>query len=163
AADDGQTPRRTTNARLVDSGELILRQVEDKWTDAWNGRNGAYTVQSSSPVFAPTVPRPGVLMLASLTGARTSKVGDGDYQYVSASPDGRRFAALRAAEDIPDALSPVGGRTELQIFEIREGVAREVAQLRDFDVGIGPLVWSADGKRILLGGKRTGEKRSAVG
>lgn len=152
---DDEVSQRTSNLQMLD-------QLQEKWRAAWTRPEPQITVSSNSPLFAPTAPRPGALMMAEPSKNVATKVADGDYLATFPSPDGKHVAALRSAEVAADSLFPLGRRSELQIFAINPTGMTLIKRFEDMDVGLGAVAWAPAANRVVLGGKLSGEKKSAV-
>lgn len=150
-----------------DANQQVLDGISRKWRTAWGlqsapGSAAQVTVSSANPLFASTGPEPGSLNLVDPRQGTATKVADGNYASVSASPDGRHFAAIRIAEQIPDSYHFSGGRGELQLFERVPGGARLIRSYQDLDVAYANMAWAADGQRLLVGGKPAQSLKSAT-
>jgi acetyl esterase/lipase len=149
-------PQRTATLALA-------QNLRRKWSDAWEGRGAAPTVSSANPVFAETLPAPGKLMMANRRSGHASTLAHGDYGAVYVSPDRKRFAAVRFAEAMGEAIFPIGRRGELEIFELQGDGAALKHRFPDMDVSAQAVAWSPGSERLLVGGQpRTGERRARL-
>ena len=135
------------------SNRQVLANVERRWRGTWDTQAAQATVSSANPMFATSAPAAGALMLADPRDGSATRIADGDFIAVSASPDGMHFAAVRAAELVPDSYYVFGNRGELSIFARSGDGAKLLRRHADLDVSFARLAWSPRGDRLLAGGK----------
>lgn len=138
----------------------LLKNLQGQWMAAWNGPGAPPTVSSANPIFPESAPPPGRLMIADLATGRAQRLAQGDYGAIYMSPDGRRFAAIRYAEALADAVFPVGRRGVLEVFEIGSNGA--VHSYPKLDIDTQSIVWSPSGRSLLVGGKAAGDAQPVL-
>lgn len=136
----------------------MLEHLDEIWSAGWEEGRGLATVSSANPVFAPSEPPEGALMIANLASGKVAKLADGDFIMVTAAPDGKHVAALRLDESRPTALSWQGRRAELQIYRLTGDGAKLVRVFEKLDVQFQSLAWNASGNKLLVGGKAPEEE-----
>jgi acetyl esterase/lipase len=126
-----------------------------RWDQVWSGGPAQVTTHSGNPVFPSPVAPDGRLIMADPRTGLSTILAEGTFNSETASPDGRRLAAVRMAEADPHALSKQNGRRgELMVFAF-DGDHPEVAlRLAGYDVDYQGLVWSPDGSQLLVGARR---------
>jgi dipeptidyl aminopeptidase/acylaminoacyl peptidase len=137
-----------------------LGAAAHKWGEAWSTDKPEVTVASNNSLDPETPSHPGWLVVASPKTGQAVRIAQGESFTVEPSPDGRRFAVIRHAEEAPASeVTFLGGVGEVTVYELDATGAKAVITERDLDAPNGAIAWSADGKHLLVGGKARGVKQ----
>lgn len=141
-----------------------LDNLARRWRAAWETDAPQVSVHSSNPDYPAAAADHGGLVLADPRTGAATVVAHGDFNLqILASPDARRFAVVRMAEQIAAPLDRMAGRRgEAQVYELTPSGARLLAALPGFDAGRGALAWSPDGRRLLVGGRAPGAAAASL-
>jgi len=141
-------------ARQRDLYGSLLDGLAARWRAAWDGHTPQVTVSAPNPVFPTSALPTGSLMLGDPKTGKAQPLVRADVFGLAASGDGRHFAVICAAEDLPDALQGEGRRGELQIYALEGGKARLVRRFADIDLSpYGNLSWSPTGRQLIFVGR----------
>jgi dipeptidyl aminopeptidase/acylaminoacyl peptidase len=146
------------------SNAAALDNLGRRWRAAWETDAPQVTVHSSNPDFPSPTPAGGGIAVGDPRTGAAVMVAQGDFNVVvTPSPDGRRFAAIRQAEPLVGSLDRMTGRRgEAQVYEMTPTGARLVQAAPGFDAGKASLAWSADGRRLLVGGRAPGAAAASL-
>ncbi len=149
-------------------GAELRETLPRLWAATADGARPAIaTVGSGRFLGARERAAPGRLLLVDLSTGQVRRLAEGDFYDLEISPDGRRLAAMRRLEDIQ---APAGEkmfvarpprRHNLVLLDLaRDAAGAAVVPCADCDLATHLMVWSADGREILVYGRRLGQPRS---
>lgn len=167
---DTQLVERTTPpgqlAHMVERTAERLERLAGAWKKRREGRE-----DTSSPIGSgrysgidARVPADGGLVLFDARTGEARELAQGDYNYLTASPDGKTLATIQLRRGdmsaIKGKVGTPGSMRTLVLFDLKAGRRSEVSGTLDLS-RFGPPAWTPDGRSVVfnvrgvVGGKVT--------